>query len=45
MAYNDKIYGWRRVETGPIVRVYTIQHYSEAGRVAGSTVFQNVIEV
>lgn len=45
LTYNDKIYAWRKIETGPIVKVYAIKHYHDFYPINGSTVLQNVIEV
>ena len=41
--YNEKIYSWRKAETGPIVKVYGIRSFQDTHRIDGSTVFQNVI--
>lgn len=45
LTYNDKIYAWRKIETGPIVKIYAIKHYHDFYPINGSTVLQNVIEV
>lgn len=43
--YNERIYEWRRTESGPIIQVFGIKKFTDVDPMNGSKLFKHVAEI